>query len=78
MKKKKNNNKQLVFLKISQKTEAEKNMFPTFLNDKKKKHKQKYITSKDGTLSVPDKANGIAKKPNAIKRPVNVRTSKRW
>ena len=42
----------------------------------RKKHKQ--ITSKDGTLPVPDKANVIAKKPNAIKRPVSVRTSKRW
>ena len=60
------------------KTEEEKhNMFLAFLNDKKKKQKQKYITSKDGILSVPDKAKRIAKKPNATKRPVNVRTSKR-
>ena len=58
------------------KTEDEKhNIFLGFLSDKKKKQKQRYITSKDGTLSIPDKTKGTAKKPNATKRLVNVRTT---
>ena len=53
-------------------------LFSAFLGDKKKRQRQKYITSKGGQLSVPNKTKGTAKKPNAKKRPVNVRTQKRW
>ena len=61
------------------KSEEEKQkIFAAFLSDKKKKQKQKYITSKNGKLSVPNKATGTAKKPHAKKRPLNVRTQKRW
>ena len=61
------------------KTEEDKRkLFLTFLHDKKKKPKQQHITSKDGTLSVLDKANAISKIPNATKRHVNVRSNKRW
>ena len=61
------------------KTEPEKReLFLSFLADKKRKPIQKYISSKDGKLTVPDKAKGTAKKPHTRKRTVNVRTNKRW
>lgn len=57
--------------------EEKQTLFQAFLSDRKRKIKQKYITSKDGKLSVPDKAKGTAKKPKQGKRPVNERTRKR-
>ena len=61
------------------KTDDEKEkLFMAFLSDKKSKPKQKYITSKDGTLTLQDKAKGKAKNPNVTTRPVNVRSNKRW
>ena len=61
------------------KTEPEKReLFLSFLADKKRKPIQKYISSKDGKLTVPDKAKGTAKKPHTRKRTVNVRINKRW
>ena len=58
--------------------EEKQTIFQSFLCDKKKQQKQKYITSKDGIISVPNRAQGTAKKPQAKKRPLNVRTKKRW